>query len=189
MPLFLLLFVVLPLAEIATFIQVGGWIGLTPTLLTILGSAVIGILLVRVQGLSTLQRAREAMARDEPPVREMTEGLCLFVAGILLVVPGFLTDLVGLLLLVPQIRSWVAWRLWRNMQRHGTVFVATGAAGASVRRPTGPAPGARPRPGPPPRGTVIEGEFEDITGREDAHPDAGADELPPPESRWGDRKD
>src|SRR5690606_11942663 len=97
-------FVAWPLAEIAGFVLVGDALGLWPTLgLTVL-SAALGLFLVRAQGLGVLRRGLETVHRGEPPVREMFEGVLLAAAGGLLLLPGFLSDVVGLFLLVPALR-------------------------------------------------------------------------------------
>ncbi|MGF1475598.1 MAG: FxsA family protein [Geminicoccaceae bacterium] len=108
MPLGFLLFaafVAVPLVEIALFIQIGGWIGLWPTLATILATAAIGAWTIRLQGFALAQRARERFDRKELPVRETFDGLCLAVAGLLLLTPGFFTDVIGALLLLPPFRA------------------------------------------------------------------------------------
>ena len=100
----ILLFLALPAIEIYLFITVGEWIGPLPTVgLTIL-TAVVGALLVRAQGLTVMRRAQESVDRGEAPVQEALDGLALFVAGVLLVVPGFFTDAIGGLLLIPVVR-------------------------------------------------------------------------------------
>ena len=98
----------LPLAEVAGFVLVGSWIGLGATLALTLLSAAMGVLLVRAQGLLVLRRAFAAIERGEPPVREMFDGVLLAAAGALLVAPGFLTDAVGLVLLLPAARRMIA---------------------------------------------------------------------------------
>ena len=105
MPLFLLLFIGLPLIELYFLIQVGGEIGALPTIgLTIL-TAVIGTALVRHQGFGVLNRVRESMAHEEIPALEMLDGALILVAGLFLLLPGFLTDAVGFLLLIPPLRQ------------------------------------------------------------------------------------
>ena len=108
MPLFrllLVLFIAIPLIEIYLLIQVGGIIGAWPTVFLVVATAVIGVGLLRLQGLSTMMRAREAMARGELPALTMLEGVALIVAGALLLTPGFFTDTIGFLLLVPPVRQ------------------------------------------------------------------------------------
>jgi UPF0716 protein FxsA len=125
MPLILLAVLALPFVEIAVFIQVGEQIGIWPTIgLTIL-STVIGIALMRRHGLAMLARAREVARRGEAPVDEMVDGLCILLAGALLIVPGFVTDALGLLLFIPWVRRHVRRRVWRAFERQGRVRRAT----------------------------------------------------------------
>ena len=111
---FLLLFVGLPLFELYFLIEVGSEIGAIPTIFLTVFTAVLGGLLVRVQGLSTALRVRDAMDRGETPALEMMEGALLLLAGLLLLLPGFFTDAVGFLLLVPPIRRGLLLRFLRR---------------------------------------------------------------------------
>ncbi len=111
-PLFILL---LPLAEIACFILVGRRIGLFPTLSLVVFSAIAGILLMRVQGFGVLMRLRQAAQDGRAPGKEMLDAAMIVVAGILLLIPGFLTDIVGLALFLPPVRSFLWNRLIRNV--------------------------------------------------------------------------
>ena len=99
-----ILFIVWPLAEIAGFVLAGRAFGLWPTLALTVLSAALGLLLVRVQGFAVLRRGLGSLERGEPPVRELFEGALLAAAGALLLLPGFLSDAVGLILLVPAAR-------------------------------------------------------------------------------------
>lgn len=115
--LFLLLFVAIPAGELYLMIQVGSEIGALPTVLLVLATAAIGGVLVRMQGFAMAWRVREALERGETPAEAMLEGPLLLVAGILLLLPGFVTDLVGFLLLIPPLRRrlllhWLATRQW-----------------------------------------------------------------------------
>jgi UPF0716 protein FxsA len=101
--LFLLLLLV-PLVEIYVLIQVGGVIGAIPTIALVVFTALLGAMLLRFQGWTTLQRTRVVMAQGQVPALEMMEGVLLVLAGILLLMPGFFTDAVGFLLLVPPLR-------------------------------------------------------------------------------------
>lgn len=112
LPVFLLLF---PLAEIACFIVIGRQIGLFPTLSLVILSGVAGVILMRVQGLGTLARLREAGRRGESPGRQLLDTAMIVVAGVLLLIPGFLSDIVGILLFLPPVRTWLWNRLVRNM--------------------------------------------------------------------------
>lgn len=93
-----------PLLEVAGFVLVGRSLGLWPTLALTVLSAASGLLLVRAQGIGVLRRGLVSLERGEPPVREMFEGVLLAAAGALLLLPGFLSDAVGLVLLVPAVR-------------------------------------------------------------------------------------
>jgi UPF0716 protein FxsA len=112
----------LPLIEIAGFIVVGERLGVVVTLTLTVATAVVGLATIRFQGGSLAARARAAFARDEPPVVEAIEGLALALAGVLLLVPGFFTDLLGALLLIPPLRLWavglVLDRLARRVAAH-----------------------------------------------------------------------
>lgn len=102
--LVILLLFLLPIAEITVFIQVGSRIGAGMTLLLVIAGVVGGIWLVRIQGFATAVRVQGMIARGESPAQEMLEGLALLVAGVLLVIPGFLTDIAAFILLIPPLR-------------------------------------------------------------------------------------
>ena len=104
MPLFLL-FLIVPLVEIALFIQVGGIIGLWSTLLVVILTAVIGAYLVRTQGLAVLGQLRGSFEELRDPTEPLAHGAMVLFSGALLLTPGFFTDAVGFALMVPAIRS------------------------------------------------------------------------------------
>lgn len=104
-----------PFLEIATFIWVGGQIGILATLGAIVLTAVIGILILRWQGLGLLLDSRAMMARGEIPARQFSDAMLLAVAGLLLLIPGFLSDIVGFALLIPPVRGAIFAWLSRNM--------------------------------------------------------------------------
>lgn len=154
-------FIAVPVIEIAAFIQIGGWIGLWPTIAVVVLTAFAGTTLLRLQGLAVLQRAQEAAARNELPVTEVFDGLCLLVAGVLLLTPGFFTDALGFLLFVPPLRHLVALGLWNWLVRSGRVSFSAG--GFYSGPPPGGGRSGGPRGGNPPgRGPVIDGEYEDM---------------------------
>ncbi|MBB4286407.1 FxsA family protein [Roseospira goensis] len=173
MPFLLLIaFIGVPLLEIAVFIQVGGVIGLGWTLVLVVLTAVAGTLLLRAQGLSTLNRARASLDRGEVPMREVFDGACLLVGGALLLTPGFVTDTVGFLLLLPPVRG----ALLERLKASGRFSVqVSGFDGGGPGGPGGPGrpggPGAPGGSGARGRGPVIEGEYEEVG--------------PPRPSRWG----
>lgn len=154
----LLLFLAIPLLEIAVFIEVGSRIGLWPTLGAIIATAVLGSAVLSRQGRSAFARAQRSLARHELPVAEVFDGLCLVLAGALLLTPGFVTDTVGALLLIPALRGWLRGYLWRRLAASGEVWID----GERVR--PGGAAGAPP---------VIEGEFRAIDEDGDRTGDGG----------------
>ncbi|MEC6909324.1 FxsA family protein [Photobacterium piscicola] len=107
-PLLMLLFIVVPMVEIGLFIQVGGLLGLWPTIAIVFFTAVIGASLVRSQGIATLTLVQSKLQQGEMPTQEIIEGMLLAVAGVLLLTPGFMTDALGLILLLPPSRAKVA---------------------------------------------------------------------------------
>lgn len=111
---FLFLFLLFPIIELALLIQVGSAIGVLPTLFLVIGSAVLGSVLLRVAGVATALRARERMARGEMPEQEVFEGLLIAVGGGLLLLPGFISDVFGLLCLIPFTRRMMIDRLRRR---------------------------------------------------------------------------
>lgn len=104
----LFLFLLFPLIELALLIQVGSAIGVLPTLLLVIGTAILGGILLRIAGVATAWRAREKLARGELPEQEMLEGLLIAVGGGLLLLPGFISDLLGVLCLMPFSRRLLA---------------------------------------------------------------------------------
>jgi UPF0716 protein FxsA len=106
-PILLLLLLGLPLIEVYLMIRVGSVIGALPTIGLSILTAVLGVWLVRVQGVGLLLRVQRQLAQDELPALELLDGALILVAGFLLLLPGFLTDTVGFLLLVPPLRHWL----------------------------------------------------------------------------------
>lgn len=107
-PLFAVLFFLIPLVEIYLLIQVGGVIGVLPTILLVVFTAVLGAFLLRQQGLSTLARFQASVAKGEVPASAMLEGVMLIIGGALLMTPGFFTDAIGFACLLPFSRKWLA---------------------------------------------------------------------------------
>lgn len=103
-PVLALVFIVVPVIEIFLLIQVGTIIGVWWTIGLVVLTAVIGVRLLKIQGISTLMRAQEKMQTGQMPAQEMLEGIGLIVAGAFLLTPGFFTDGVGFCLLIPPIR-------------------------------------------------------------------------------------
>ena len=105
-PLFAILFLSIPLIEIYLMIQVGSVIGAGWTVLAIIATAVIGAGLIRQQGFGVYQRMNRNMASGELPAMEIFEGLALLISGLMLLTPGFITDAIGFLILIPPLRQW-----------------------------------------------------------------------------------
>ncbi len=125
-PLFRLLFslfLLIPLLEIYLLIQVGGLIGAWPTVLLVVFTAVLGAMLLRHQGLYTLNKVQTAMGRGELPTMAMMEGMVLIVCGALLLTPGFFTDALGFAGLVPPLRQ----AMIRGLLTRGVVSAMGGA--------------------------------------------------------------
>jgi UPF0716 protein FxsA len=102
--LFLLLFVGAPLIELYFLIQVGSKIGALATIGLSIFTALLGGALVRIQGFSVLMRVRDTVGRSQVPALEMLNGALLLIAGLFLLLPGFVTDILGFLLLIPVLR-------------------------------------------------------------------------------------
>lgn len=143
----LALFIFVPIAEIALFIELGGSFGVFNTLLLIIVTAVLGAWLVRQQGFQTLANVKKQTDAGNLPAMEMAEGVALLFAGALLLTPGFLTDTIGFCLLIPPIRrKWI-----RYLGRQGVVTMATAGQYSSTQNQS--------RPGTNRHGNVIEGEY------------------------------
>ncbi len=165
LPYLFLLFILIPIIEIAVLIQVGSSIGLLPTLLIIIATAILGTFLLRQQGLATLTRAQQRMASGQLPAEQMMEGIMLLIGGVLLLTPGFVTDIFGFCCLIPVTRQWMARRLASR-----SVIGVWGGVGSSGGAPSaGSAPGMGPSPGmgntgqphrPGAEGDVIEGSYK-----------------------------
>ncbi len=105
MALLVALFIVVPIVELYVIIQVGQAIGVAPTLALLLADALLGSLLLRHQGRGAWRRFNEALEQRRFPGREVADGAMIVVGGTLLLTPGFVTDVVGLLLLIPPTRA------------------------------------------------------------------------------------
>lgn len=160
MPLLPLILLALPLVEIAGFALVGSLVGVLPTVALALATTVLGAVLLRIQGLGALTRIRATMDAGGTPGRDLVHGLMIGIAGLLLVVPGFFTDALGLLLFLPPVRELV-WRFLRS--RIVVVDAAYSRSTAGFRRD-----GSRTidldaedfarKDGPPPRRPLLDGD-------------------------------
>jgi UPF0716 protein FxsA len=110
------LFLLIPIAEITVFVLVGSQIGVLPTLALVILTAVAGSILLRWQGLTAMTRIQTELAAGRVPGKELVNGVMILLAGMLLMTPGFVTDVLGLLLFVPPIRDLV----WRFLSKRVT---------------------------------------------------------------------
>jgi UPF0716 protein FxsA len=170
--LLLILFIVVPIAELYVIIQVGQAIGLLPTLAILIGDALLGSLLLRQQGRSAWRRFNAALDERRFPGKEVADGVMITVGGTLLLTPGFITDAVGLLLLIPPTRALLRRGFWAFLGRR--FHLVGGAAGWGYER----ARGGAARSG---RSYDVEGTAREV-GEEPIPRRSEADdrEIPPP---------
>ena len=156
MPLVIVIVLVgLPLLEISVFIEVGKRIGVGATILLCILAAFAGSMLLRHQGLTTLRRAQESLQQQVFPAAELFDGLCILLAGALLVLPGFISDAVGAALFLPPVRRALRRVAARKLEQGGVS--------------PGPATGAK----------IIEVDYEDVTPPDSSRPGAGQDRNDP----------
>ncbi len=151
---FFIIFVVIPIVELAIFAAISDEIGIWTALLFALLTAVIGGNVVRLQGLQTIASMQRAANQGRIPLSELFDGFCLVAAGALLITPGFLTDTIGFLLLVPAARDF----LRHIIKTHTQWGIETHGFGNEfeARRPLDP--------------DVIEGEYETLDDDKDTRP-------------------
>jgi UPF0716 protein FxsA len=147
-----ILFVVVPMVELYLIIKVGDAIGALWTVMLVIMTAIIGVQMLKIQGISTLQRARTSIDRGSLPAMEMMEGLLLAVGGVLLITPGFITDTLGFLCLIPATRQAIV----RYLMTHSTIVTHGFSHGTSYTHNQGAGGPKDYEPGP----RTIEGEFE-----------------------------
>jgi UPF0716 protein FxsA len=142
-----LAFVTIPIVEIALFIQVGGWLGLWPTLGIVVLTAILGTFLVRAQGLAAIGQIQSSLQNFKDPTEALAHGAMILASGLLLLTPGFFTDAVGFALLVPPVR--LALFHWIRSKIKVQSFVQTSeSADRYARTPQGD--------------TIIEGEYSEL---------------------------
>lgn len=119
-----LLFTLLPLAELYILVKIGSYFGVMAAVFIVIGTGFLGALLAKQQGLGVWVRIQNEMRQGRFPGNELIDGLLLFIAGVVLVTPGLITDIIGFLLLVPVTRhyfkSWIKDKL-SEMVKHGNV--------------------------------------------------------------------
>jgi UPF0716 protein FxsA len=165
LPIFLFLFIILPIAEMAVLIQVGGMIGVLNTVGLVLLTAVIGAALLRQQGLATLLKANQRLNSGELPAKEVAEGLILAVGGALLLTPGFITDTIGFLCLIPVTRHWLSAQALKRLVVSGQSSAFVFRSGGRGPFDQGPFGGQNPFDRDA-NGDIIEGDYQDQTERD-----------------------
>lgn len=163
--LILIAMIVVPITEIAVFIEAGDLLGLWPTIGIVILTAIIGSALLRHQGITTLVRVRQSMDAGRLPVAELFDGLCLLVAGALLLTPGFVTDAVGLLLFMPPFRAVLRGLMAQRLKARGDFQMHMQNPAGSGRSQGF-------------NSTIIEGEFQEINDEEGTDQDDPKSRLP-----------
>lgn len=163
--LFLLIaLIATPILELYLLIEIGSIIGAPWTIVAVVATAVIGAALIRRQGMGVVAEAQASMTRKELPLKQLFDGFFLLVAGAMLLTPGFVTDTIGFVLLVPPLRALIGWRIWQWMQKRGSVNFSVDAS-------------------------TVEGNYRDVSDDDDdtsAGPGGEPRILPPAsDSRWG----
>lgn len=187
MPYALLLFVAMPIIEIAVLLRVGSALGWLPTLAIVILTAFLGTAMLRQQGMATLNKARQRLDSGEMPAQQLLEGMLLLVGGVLLLTPGFVTDAFGFACLIPVTRQALARYLASKSivtisglsrgpgpvpppGRPSGTPVGSGSTDAARKaddayRPAGTDAGGRPQPdatGKPVQGDVVDAEFRRV---------------------------
>ncbi len=147
-----LLFVAVPIIEIGLFIQVGGFLGLWPTLAIVLLTAIVGSWLVRAQGMAALEKMQTSLQSGQNPAEPIANGAFILIAGLLLLTPGFFTDSLGLALLVPPVRGALIKFLSSRITAQASVYTSTGFSQTPASE------------------TVLDGDFEVVEDNINAEP-------------------
>ena len=153
MILLILLFVLVPIAELWAILQVGAAIGVLPTIALLIADSILGSMLLRAQGRRAWTRLRDTLAAGRVPTTEVADGALIMFGGALMLTPGFLTDILGILLLLPPTRALLRPRLLRRV----AIFPAAG--GSRARRPRRAPVTGMGRPGAP--GNDVDGTIAD----------------------------
>lgn len=146
-PAIFVLFIAVPIVEIAVLIKVGGLLGFLPTIGIVILTAVLGTAMLRAQSMSTLASVQSKLNAGEVPALQLMEGVALLIGGVLLLTPGFVTDAIGFFCLVPATRRWLIKRI---LARSNLVVMS------SAQYRDGQAESQSSRPS---NGDVIEGEY------------------------------
>jgi len=150
-----LILVALPILELMLLVKTGQMVGFWATLALVVGAAVLGAFVLSRQSRGALRRAARALEEGRPPMADALDGAFLMMAGLLLITPGFVTDFIAVLLLIPPLRHAVArWTVRRVAERGGIHMRTVGSDAESAGE------AARPSPVDDGKGPIIEGEFE-----------------------------
>ena len=126
-----LAFTLVPFIEIYLLIKIGGQVGAFNTILIVILTGLLGASLARLEGIKTMTKVRDSLNRGDLPAEEMLDAMLIFVAGVVLLTPGFLTDLTGLALLVPKLRYW--FKRWLRRKFDEWLKKTNGRGGMSIR--------------------------------------------------------
>lgn len=133
----LIAFTLIPVVELALLIEIGGYVGLFPTLALVIATGVAGAALARREGLRTFMEFQRITALGEMPAAPLVDGLLILIGAAFLLTPGILTDIVGFVLLIPPSRAWIRGRLQRWLERHVVIetYVETRSPSSSSIHP------------------------------------------------------
>ncbi|HEY1273797.1 MAG TPA: FxsA family protein [Thermoleophilaceae bacterium] len=148
------LFIVVPIVELYVILKVGDAIGAVPTILLLALDSVLGSILLRAQGRAVWRRFNETLAAGRMPHREVLDGVLVIFGGAFLITPGFISDIVGLLLLIPPTRAIVRRVAVRRLGRRVTIGVSGPGAPPGRRPPDYDYEGTATDYEPPPRGQL-----------------------------------
>ena len=126
-----LAFTLVPFIEIYLLIKIGGQVGAFNTILIVILTGLLGASLARLEGIKTMTKVRDSLNRGDLPAEEMLDAMLIFAAGVVLLTPGFLTDLTGLALLVPKLRYW--FKRWLRKKFDEWLEKTNGRGGMSIR--------------------------------------------------------
>jgi UPF0716 protein FxsA len=126
-----LAFTLVPFIEIYLLIKIGGQVGAFNTILIVILTGLLGASLARLEGIKTMTKVRDSLNRGDLPAEEMLDAMLIFVAGVVLLTPGFITDLTGLALLVPKLRFW--FKRWLRKKFDEWLDKTNGRGGMSIR--------------------------------------------------------
>ena len=126
-----LAFTLVPFIEIYLLIKIGAQVGAFNTILIVIITGLLGAWLAKLEGIRTMTKVRESLNRGELPAEELLDAMLIFIAGIVLLTPGFITDLAGLTILVPKARYW--FKRWLRKKIDEWIEISNGTGGRSIK--------------------------------------------------------